>query len=317
MSVLDVDKLTVSLGILPVVRGISFSLPRGGTLGLVGESGSGKSMTALALMQLLPAGARTGGAIRLNGEEIANADEARLCALRGDRMAMIFQEPMTSLNPVHAIGDQIAEPMLIHRKQDATSARRTALTLLERVGIPDAPARLGSYPHQLSGGQRQRAMIAMALACRPDLLIADEPTSALDVTVQAQIIDLLRELVDETGMALLIISHDLGVIGRIAERVIVLYAGAVMEEGPTEAVFATRLHPYTQALFAALPSRGARKGRRLAAVPGTVPAPNALPPGCPFYGRCPRGQAVCRDTPPPRIQEGGSTAYCFFPGRKA
>ena len=315
MTVLDVDELAVSLGTLPVVRGISFSLPRGGTLGLVGESGSGKSMTALALMQLLPVGARTDGAIRLNGEEIANAGEGRLCALRGDRMAMIFQEPMTSLNPVHAIGDQIAEPMLVHGKQDATSARRIALTLLERVGIADAPARLSSYPHQLSGGQRQRAMIAMALACRPDLLIADEPTSALDVTVQAQIIDLLRELVDETGMALLIISHDLGVIGRIAERVIVLYAGAVMEEGPTEAVFATRLHPYTQALFAALPSRGARKGRRLAAVPGTVPPPDALPPGCPFYGRCPRGQDVCRDNPPPRVQEGGSTAYCFFPGR--
>ncbi|HEX2114806.1 MAG TPA: ABC transporter ATP-binding protein [Alphaproteobacteria bacterium] len=314
MNVLEVDKLAVSLGTMPIVRGISFSLPRGGTLGLVGESGSGKSMTALALMQLLPAAARMDGAIRLNGEDILNAGEARLCALRGDRMAMIFQEPMTSLNPVHTIGDQIAEPLLVHGKQDPASARRTAMTLLSRVGIADA-TRLSSYPHQLSGGQRQRAMIAMALACRPDLLIADEPTSALDVTVQAQIIDLLRELADETGMTLLIISHDLGVIGRIAERVMVMYGGAVMEEGPTESVFAARLHPYTQALFAALPSRGARKGRRLAAVPGTVPPPNALPPGCPFYGRCPRGQEVCRDNPPPRVQEGGSTAYCFYPGR--
>jgi peptide/nickel transport system ATP-binding protein len=315
MNVLDVDHLAVSLGILPVVRGLSFSLPRGGTLGLVGESGSGKSMTALALMQLLPAGARIGGAIRLNGEEISRADEARLCALRGDRMAMIFQEPMTSLNPVHTIGDQIAEPMLVHGKQDAVAARRIALTLLERVGIAEAAARLGSYPHQLSGGQRQRAMIAMALACRPDLLIADEPTSALDVTVQAQIIELLRGLVAETGMALLIISHDLGVVGRIAGRVAVIYAGAVMEEGPTASVFATQLHPYTQALFAALPTRGARKGRRLVAVPGTVPLPDALPPGCPFYGRCPRGQDVCRDSPPPRAEAGGSVAYCFFPGR--
>jgi peptide/nickel transport system ATP-binding protein len=313
--VLDVDRLSIGLGGLPIVRGISFSLRRGGTLGLVGESGSGKSMTALALMGLLPAGARADGAVRLDGEELLRAGEARLCALRGDRLAMIFQEPMTSLNPVHTIGDQIAEPLLIHGKQDAASSRETVTTLLERVGIADAAARLASYPHQLSGGQRQRAMIAMALACRPDLLIADEPTSALDVTVQAQIIDLLRGLVDETGMALLLISHDLGVVGRIAERVIVLYAGTVMEEGPTDAVFATRLHPYTQALFTALPSRGARKGRRLAAVPGTVPPPDALPPGCPFYGRCPRGQGVCRDNPPPRIEDGGSTAYCFFPGR--
>jgi peptide/nickel transport system ATP-binding protein len=315
--VLEVDTLTIRLGRLPIVRGISFALPRGGTLGLVGESGSGKSMTALALMQLLPDAARAGGAIRLNGESILNADEARLCALRGDRMTMIFQEPMTSLNPVHTVGDQIAEPLLVHGKQDAAAARRTAARLLDRVGIADAPARLRSYPHQLSGGQRQRAMIAMALACGPDLLIADEPTSALDVTVQAQIIDLLRGLVDETGMALLIISHDLGVIGRIADHVIVLYAGAVMEEGATAAVFAQRLHPYTQALFAALPTRGARKGRRLAAVPGTVPPPDALPPGCPFFGRCPRGREICRDNPPPRVESEGSTAYCFFPGGSA
>jgi peptide/nickel transport system ATP-binding protein len=315
--VLEVDTLTIRLGALPIVRGLSFTLPRGGTLGLVGESGSGKSMTALALMQLLPAVARAGGAVRLNGESLLDADEARLCALRGDRMAMIFQEPMTSLNPLHTIGDQIIEPLLVHRKQDAATARRTSIALLERVGIADAPARMRSYPHELSGGQRQRAMIAMALACGPDLLIADEPTSALDVTVQAQIVDLLRDLVDETGMALLIISHDLGVIGRIADRVIVLYAGSVMEEGATEAVFAQRLHPYTQALFAALPSRGARKGRRLAAVAGTVPPPHALPPGCPFYGRCPRGRDICRDTPPPRVEHDGSAAYCFFPGRDA
>ena len=314
---LEVDNLTIRVGTLPIVRGISFSLARGVTLGLVGESGSGKSMTALALMQLLPATARAAGVVKLNGEDILEADEARLCALRGDRMAMIFQEPMTSLNPVHTVGSQIAEPILLHGKQDQGAARQTAVRLLERVGIADARARMRSYPHQLSGGQRQRAMIAMALACRPDLLIADEPTSALDVTVQAQIIDLLRGLVDETGMALLLISHDLGVIGRIAERVIVLYAGAVMEEGPTEAVFAQRVHPYTQALFAALPSRGARKGRRLMAVPGTVPPPDALPPGCPFHGRCPRGQDVCRDNSPPRVEAGGSTAYCFFPGRDA
>jgi peptide/nickel transport system ATP-binding protein len=317
---LEVEDLAVTIETpkapLPVVRGISFALERGATLGLVGESGSGKSMTALALMRLLPDSARATGAVRLNDEDLLRADEARLCALRGDRIAMIFQEPMTSLNPVHTIGDQIAETLILHRSYGRAAALGEAATLLDRVGIANARARLSSYPHQLSGGQRQRVMIAMALACRPDIVVADEPTSALDVTVQAQIIDLLRGLVDETGMSLILISHDLGVIGRLADRVIVMYGGAVMEEGATAAVFAARAHPYTQGLFAALPSRGARKGKRLAVIPGTVPAPDALPKGCPFFGRCPRGQDVCRDNAPPVVEIGGSVAHCFFPGRE-
>jgi peptide/nickel transport system ATP-binding protein len=321
MSVLAVERLAVTIAApaaaLPVVRGISFALDRGTTLGLVGESGSGKSMTALALMQLLPDSARASGAVRLQDEDLLQADEARLCALRGDRIAMIFQEPMTSLNPVHMVGDQIAETLVLHRGRPRAAALDEAARLLDRVGIADARARLSSYPHQLSGGQRQRVMIAMALACRPDVVIADEPTSALDVTVQAQIIDLLRSLVDETGMALILISHDLGVIGRLADRVIVMYGGAVMEEGATAAVFTARAHPYTQGLFAALPGRGARKGKRLAAIPGAVPPPDALPRGCPFHGRCPRGQDVCRDNAPPAVEIDGSVAYCFFPGRAA
>jgi peptide/nickel transport system ATP-binding protein len=271
-------------------------------------------MTALAIMGLLPPAARAAGAVRLHGENLLGADETRLCAVRGDRMAMVFQEPMTALNPVHSVGDQVSEPLVLHRGLAAGAALAEAARLLDRVGIADARARLSSYPHQLSGGQRQRAMIAMALACQPDVMIADEPTSALDVTVQAQIIDLLRGLIAEFGMALLLISHDLGVIGRLADRVMVMYGGAAMEEGPTEAVFRTRAHPYTQGLFAALPGRGARKGRRLAAIPGTVPPPEALPPGCPFYGRCPRGQDICRDSRPPVVTIGGTRAACFFPG---
>jgi peptide/nickel transport system ATP-binding protein len=312
MSVLALEHLSVTIA-APVVRDLSFTLARGTTLGLVGESGSGKSMTALAIMRLLPAVARASGAIRLDGEDLMQADEARLCALRGNRLAMVFQEPMTALNPVHTIGDQVAEPLMLHRGASRREALDRAASLLDRVGIAEARARLAAYPHQLSGGQRQRVMIAMALANQPDVLIADEPTSALDVTVQAQIIALLRGLIDELGLAVLLISHDLGVIGRLADRVIVLYGGAVMEEGSTEAVFRTRAHPYTQGLFAALPGRGARKGKRLAAIPGAVPPPAALAPGCPFSGRCPRGQDVCRDNLPPAVDSGAGTAYCFFP----
>ncbi len=318
MSILEAEHLAVSIatetGALPVVRDISFRLDRGTTLGLVGESGSGKSMTALALMRLLPEIATATGAVRLLGEDLLQADEDRLCAVRGDRMAMVFQEPMTSLNPVHRIGDQIAETLILHRGAERRAALEEAARLLDRVGIGTARARLAAYPHQLSGGQRQRVMIAMALACRPDVVIADEPTSALDVTVQAQIVDLLRGLVEEIGLALILISHDLGVIGRLADRVMVMYGGAVMEEGDTRTVFAVRAHPYTQGLFAALPSRGARKGKRLAVIPGTVPSPDALPPGCPFYGRCPRGQDVCRENTPPAVAIDGSLARCFFPG---
>lgn len=309
---LAVRDLVVTIGGSAVVRGLSLDVARGQTLGIVGESGSGKSMTALAVMGLLPVAARAAGSIALAGEELVGAPERRLCALRGDRMAMVFQEPMTALNPVHRIGDQVAESLILHRGLARGPARARARELLARVGIDRPQERLDSYPHELSGGQRQRVVIALALACAPDLVIADEPTSALDVTVQAQIVELLGQLADETGMALVLISHDLGVIGQLADRVVVMYAGAVAEEGPTGDVFRRRVHPYTEGLFGALPQRGG--GRRLRAIPGTVPAPADLPPGCPFYGRCPRGQDVCRDNPPPWVDAGpGHRARCFFP----
>ncbi len=318
MNLLAVDRLSVAFGASAtsaVVREVSFGLARAGTLGIVGESGSGKSMTALAVMGLLPEGAIARGRIDFAGENLLALSEARLCALRGDRMAMIFQEPMTALNPLHRVGDQVAEGLMLHRDLDRQDAWAEAVRLLARVGIADAARRARAYPHELSGGQRQRVMIAIAVACHPDLVIADEPTSALDVTVQAQIVRLLRSLVDELGAGLIVISHDLGFIGQTAERVLVMYGGQVVEEGPTAALFATRAHPYTQGLFGALPTRAARKGRRLVAIPGSVPSAAELPRGCPFYGRCPLGDARCRDEPPPAVEIGaGHLARCFYPG---
>jgi peptide/nickel transport system ATP-binding protein len=319
MSLIEIADLSVTLatarGHHDAVRRLSLSLARGETLGIVGESGSGKSLTALAIMGLLPAIATASGRIDFKGEDLLRADETRLCALRGDRLAMIFQEPMTALNPVHTIGDQIAEALTVHGKAPRREAIARAADLLDRVGIARARSRLGAYPHQLSGGQRQRVMIAIAIACKPDLLIADEPTSALDVSVQAQILDLLRRLIEEEGMALILISHDLGVIRRIAGRVIVMYGGRAVEEGPASNLFRDRAHPYTQGLLAAVPGRHAAKGRRLVAIPGQVPDLADLPPGCPFHGRCARGQDICRASePPPAIIAEGHVARCFFPG---
>ncbi len=316
MSLIEVDRLSVELdgdgGPLRLVRDVSFALEQGETLGIVGESGSGKSMTALAFMSLLPHGATASGRVLFDGENLLAASEARLCALRGDRIAMIFQEPMTSLNPVHRIGDQVAESLILHRGMARGEAWREAVGLLERVGIPQAAARARAFPHELSGGQRQRAMIAIALACRPALLIADEPTSALDVTVQAQIVRLLHELVRELGMALILISHDLAVIGQLADRVLVMYGGRIVEAGATKDVFRRRAHPYTQGLFAAVPTRAARKGRRLVAIPGAAPGPGQLPPGCPFYGRCPKGAEPCLGEPPAVEIDQDHHARCFF-----
>ncbi len=289
---LEVDNLRVALqtqrGPALAVRGISFSLARGETLGIVGESGCGKSITAMSLMGLLPAHATVGGSIRLDGQELVGLPEKSMCEVRGNRIGMIFQEPMTALNPLHTIAHQVAEPLRLHRGASKAEARRQALALLERVGIADAASRLDAYPHQFSGGQRQRIGIAMALACEPDLLIADEPTTALDVTIQKQILDLLQELVAERGMALILISHDLGVIARSAARMLVMYGGSVVESGPTAAVFRERAHPYTQGLFAARPALGAAKGQRLV----------DLPPGCPFAGRCRHTVDACHTTVP-------------------
>ena len=316
-KLLDVRDLRVTLptagGPVEALRGVDLALDRGQTLGLIGESGCGKSLTALALMGLLPEGARVAGSIRLDGRELVGLPEARWRELRGDRVAMVFQEPMTALNPLHRVGRQIAEPLRLHRGLDAAAARAEALRLLERVRLPQAAARLDAYPHQLSGGQRQRVMIAIALACGPDLLIADEPTTALDVTIQAQILALIDELVAETGMALLLISHDLAVIGRHVRRMLVMYGGSVVESGPTEAVFARLAHPYTRGLFAARPRLGAgTRGAKLATIPGRVPELADLPAGCPFSNRCAWVVDACRAALPPMVEVGaGHAARCI------
>ena len=311
-SLLEVANLRVRLntsrGPAEALRGIDFALERGATLGLIGESGCGKSMTALALMGLLPAGAEVSGSIRLNGQELVGLDDAALCALRGNRIGMVFQEPMTALNPLHTIGDQVAEPLRVHRGIGRTPARAEALRLLDRVRLPHAAQRLAAYPHQLSGGQRQRVTIAMALACGPDLMIADEPTTALDVTIQGEILDLIHELVQDTGMALLMISHDLGVMARMVSRLLVMYGGTVVESGPTAEVFAQLAHPYTRGLFAARPQLGAPRvnGRkpRLPTIPGRVPELVDMPPGCPFADRCGWVIDACRAAPPPPVNVG-------------
>jgi peptide/nickel transport system ATP-binding protein len=305
-ALLAVSDLHVTLntprGPADALRGIGFELRRGETLGLIGESGCGKSMTALALMGLLPEGARVSGSIRLDGRELVGLPDDDWCALRGDRMAMVFQEPMTALNPLHTIGRQIGESLRVHKGLDGAAARAEALRLLERVQLPQAARRLDAYPHQLSGGQRQRVVIAIALACGPDLLIADEPTTALDVTIQREVLDLIGQLVAEDGMALLLISHDLGVMAETVQRMLVMYGGSVVESGPTDAVFARLAHPYTRGLFAARPRLGLPRGTRLPTIPGRVPDLADLPPGCPFSDRCPWVIDDCRRAPPPPIE---------------
>ena len=315
MPLLEVSDLQVCLptarGVACAVRGVGFTLERGDTLGLIGESGCGKSMTALALLGLLPDGASVTGSIRFDGQELVGQPDAALQRLRGNRIGMVFQEPMTALNPLHRIGRQVAEPLRRHRGLGARAAEREAIALLERVGLPDAAQRMGAYPHQFSGGQRQRITIAMALACGPDLLIADEPTTALDVTLQQQILDLIASLVAERGMALLLISHDLAVIAQNVRRTLVMYGGTVVESGPTATVFAQRLHPYTQGLWAGRPQLGAR-GARLATIAGTVPELPDLPPGCPFAGRCAFTTEACFTTvPAPTELPGGHTVRCI------
>ena len=308
MALLEVEDLSLRLmtarGPATALRRVSFALERGETLGLIGESGSGKSLTALALMGLLPDGARLSGHIGFAGSELVGLGEDAYCRLRGNRIAMIFQEPMTALNPVHPIGRQVAEPLRLHRGMAAAAARAEAVRLLDRVGIPDAGRRADLYPHELSGGQRQRVTIAMALACGPDLLIADEPTTALDVTVQRQILDLIADLVAERGMALLLISHDLAVIAENVRRMLVMYGGSIVESGPTAALFERMAHPYTKGLFAARPRLGAVRGTRLQTIPGAVPELQDLPAGCPFAGRCALTLDACGAAPPPNERVG-------------
>jgi oligopeptide/dipeptide ABC transporter ATP-binding protein len=276
------------------VDGISLSLARGETLALVGESGCGKSITALSVMGLVPspAGRIASGHIRLEGTDLVGLPEDALDKLRGNRMAMIFQEPMTSLNPVMTIGDQVAESLVLHRNVTRAEAAKLALAVLEEVKIPSAAARYHDYPHQFSGGMRQRVMIAIALACEPVLLLADEPTTALDVTIQAQVLGLLADLKSKHGMAMLFITHNLGVVAQIADRVAVMYAGQIVEQGNVDTIFATPAHPYTQALFAAIP-RMDLDNQTLNAIQGRVPPLDAMPAGCRFAPRCPNAGEGC------------------------
>jgi peptide/nickel transport system ATP-binding protein len=284
--------LTVAFDGQPALCGIDLAIAPGEAVGMVGESGCGKSVTWLAALGLLPVRARIGGSARIGGQELLGAPAAVLEKVRGGRIAMIFQDPASSLNPVHRIGRQITEALALHRGMTGAAARAEAKRLLDQVGIPDAARRLDTYPHELSGGQNQRVMIAIALAGQPELLVADEPTTALDVTIQAQILDLLSALRRETGMALVLISHDLGVVAEACERVAVMYAGRIVEEAPVARLFDAAAHPYTQGLLGALPPIDGPR-RRLAAIPGGVPEPWAMPPGCAFAPRCPHHAAAC------------------------
>ncbi|QIL81390.1 ABC transporter ATP-binding protein [Diaphorobacter sp. HDW4A] len=317
---LEVSSLGITLnthrGPAQAVRDVGFTLARGETLGLIGESGSGKSITAMALMGLLPETATTQGSVRFDGQELLALSDKTMCALRGHRMAMVFQEPMTALNPVHTIGRQVAEPLRLHQNLSAREAREGALALLERVGIPQPAQRFDAYPHQFSGGQRQRITIAMALACNPDLLIADEPTTALDVTVQQQILDLIADLVDERRMSLILISHDLGVISQNVDRMLVMYGGTVVESGSTVQVFDHMAHPYTRGLLAARPRMAALgQGRtRLQTIRGTVPELVDLPRGCPFAGRCELTIDACsHERPRAQVLEADHEVRCLRP----
>jgi len=288
---LEVRDLRVSFftaaGEVRAVDGVSFSLDAGRTLGVVGESGCGKSVTAFSILRLVsPPGRIVGGSIRFDGRELLELPEAELRRVRGNQIAMVFQEPSSSLNPVFTIGDQIAEAVRLHQQVDRREARRRAIAMLELVEIPEAAHRVDAYPHQLSGGMRQRAMIAMALSCEPRLLIADEPTTALDVTIQAQILDLLAGLQQRLGMAVLLVTHDLGVVAQRADEVAVMYAGRIVEQAPVERLFDAPLHPYTRGLLASVPKLGAERSRRLEAIPGMVPDPLHWPSGCRFRDRC-------------------------------
>lgn len=308
MTLLDVQGLTTAFmtgrGEITAIEEVSFSLKEGEILGIVGESGSGKSVTALTIMGLLPTPpARiAAGKVLFQGQELTKLSSREMQRIRGPGIAMIFQEPMTSLNPVFSIGDQIMETIKAHENLPAAALRKRAIDMLDKVGIPSAARRLDDYPHQMSGGQRQRVMIAIALACNPKLLIADEPTTALDVTIQAQILDLLMDLRDEFRMAIMIITHNMGVIAETADRVLVMYAGRVIEEAPVARIFDHPIHPYTRGLLECVPSITEDRAR-LIAIPGTLPDPARRPPGCRYSVRCRYAQPSCSDALPPLILE--------------
>ncbi|HEY6046270.1 MAG TPA: ABC transporter ATP-binding protein [Pyrinomonadaceae bacterium] len=321
MHLLEVEDLKTHFptraGVVRAVDGVSFFIDRGELLGLVGESGCGKSMTALSIMRLIaPPGNIVGGEITFDGRNLLNLSNREMRAVRGDDIAMIFQDPMTSLNPVFTVGEQIAEALRLHRKLSHKDARAAAVAAMREVSIPDPDLRADDYPHQLSGGMRQRVMNAMALACDPKLLIADEPTTALDVTIQAQILELLDGLRKTRELAVLLITHDLGVVAEVADRVAVMYTGKIVEESPVEELFARPKHPYTEGLLRSVPkltAKGVVKPERLLTIEGMVPKPTALPPGCHFEPRCPYRMPRCREGEIPLYPVGDAvTARCVL-----
>ena len=295
---------------LDILHGISFDIYKGETLGIVGESGCGKSMTALSIMRLTQSNAKVSGSIVLDGQSLLDMPMKDFRRIRGNRVSMIFQEPMTSLNPVFTVGHQLMEVFRLHQGLDKKQALEKSIEALRMVNVPMPEKRVDCYPYELSGGLRQRVMIAMALACRPELLIADEPTTALDVTIQAQVLDLMCKLRDELGTAIAFITHDLGVVSELCSRTIVLYCGEIMEEGDTESLLTSPLHPYTEGLKASLPERGTRE--RLHVIPGSVPSALDFPKGCVFAPRCPYATARCAAEKPPLYDMGGGRSVrCF------
>lgn len=286
-------------GVVPAVDGVSFDLERGGTLGIVGESGCGKSVTSLTIMGLIPQppGKIEGGVIEFEGKDLLKLSEAEMRHIRGNEISMIFQEPMTSLNPVFTVGNQIMEAIMLHQKVGKAEAREKAIEMLRLVGIPSPEQRIDDFPHQMSGGMRQRVMIAMALSCNPTLLIADEPTTALDVTIQAQILELMMRLQEEYKMSIMMITHNLGVVSRMCDEVVVMYLGKIVEQAPVRTLFHEPAHPYTVGLLNSIPKLGGRK-RRLVPIKGVVPDPRDIPAGCSFRERCPVAMDICTQDPP-------------------
>ena len=303
----------VKKGIVKAVEDVSFDVDAGEILAIVGESGSGKSVTSLSVMGLLAEpGHVAGGAMEFEGKDLVTLSEREYRELRGNDMAMIFQEPMTSLNPVYRVGKQIVEAIRTHENVSKKEARERAIDMLRKVGIPSPEKRIDDYPHQMSGGMRQRVMIAMALSCNPKLLIADEPTTALDVTIQAQILDLLRRLRDDTGMAVLLITHDLGVVSETADRVVVMYCGQVVEEAEVRTLFDHPMHPYTLGLLKSIPRLEDDDSKRLYMIKGMVPNPLEMPPGCHFSDRCDSCMDICREKIPDLVDVGGHKVRCFL-----
>ena len=317
-AVLDIQGLKTQFatkrGLVSAVDGLDLTIQSRETVSIVGESGCGKSVTALSILRLIPKpqGKIAAGKILFHNQDLLQASEEKIRKIRGDRISMIFQEPMTSLNPVYTVGFQIQEVLRKHRHKTKKQAREAAIDMLNLVGIPEPTARIDDYPHQLSGGMRQRVMIAMALSCHPELIIADEPTTSLDVTIQAQILDLMNSLKKEIGMAVLLITHDLGVVAETAQYVAVMYAGKIVEQAPVKQLFAHPLHPYTVGLFESLPQIGGSQGR-LRPIPGVVPSPLDLPPGCAFQARCFRAKKDCQQTPPWIAHQPGHWFRCWHP----